>query len=200
MGCSLNLDATQKSFGVPTQDNLNFRGRQRRRRRTMLRSQCARIAYADLRANCISWGSFWPSCDTTTAQLDSTPYVRYLNDLPCAINLPRRANSNVQRNRVTDFASAAGVLPPVPSGYWRQAGQAPSTLLAFFFNSEFPMLRVANAGAGRAFLGRLVTGAGGHECAESSIALVVRSTSSVPIRTPIFGLWMWMWKSLSTGP
>jgi serine/threonine protein phosphatase PrpC len=47
----------------------------------------------------------------------------------------------------------------------RQAGQAPSTLLAFF-DSESRMLRIANAGAGRAFLGRRVTGAGGHECRE----------------------------------
>jgi hypothetical protein len=45
----------------------------------------------------------------------------------------------------------------------RQAGQAPSTLLAFF-DSESRMLRIANADAGRAFLGRRVTGAGGHEC------------------------------------
>lgn len=169
-------------------------------------------------------------------------------------DLPQRANSNIQRNRVTDFA--VGVLP-VPTGYWsifalisadnsesefatpvtgfthwhgtalswmrrnivpavagsladvhnddplrsppskahidealrqalarldndlrtttdaravpwttrQAAGQAPSTLLAFF-DSESRMLRIANAGAGRAFLGRRVTGAGGHECRE----------------------------------
>ena len=47
----------------------------------------------------------------------------------------------------------------------RQAGQAPSTLLAFL-DSESRMLRIANAGAGRAFLGRRVTGVGGHECRE----------------------------------
>jgi serine/threonine protein phosphatase PrpC len=47
----------------------------------------------------------------------------------------------------------------------RQAGQAPSTLLAFF-DSESRMLRIANAGAGRAFLGRRVAGAGAHECRE----------------------------------
>jgi hypothetical protein len=47
----------------------------------------------------------------------------------------------------------------------RQAGQAPSTLLAFF-DSESRMLHIANTGAGRAFLGRRVTGAGGHECRE----------------------------------
>ena len=171
-------------------------------------------------------------------------------------DLPARANSNSQRNRVADFA--AGVLP-IPAGYWsifalisadnsesgsvtgfahwhrdgtavlswmrrnivpavagsladvynedplrfpppeaahidealrqaltrldndartttdartvpapwttRQAGQAPSTLLAFF-DSESRKLRIANAGAGRAFFGRRVAGAGGHECRE----------------------------------
>ncbi|KAF8496863.1 hypothetical protein F5888DRAFT_370828 [Russula emetica] len=42
----------------------------------------------------------------------------------------------------------------------------PSTLLAFF-DSESHMLGIADAGAGRAFLGRRrVTGAGGHECRE----------------------------------
>ena len=42
-----------------------------------------------------------------------------------------------------------------------------STLLAFF-DSESRVLRIvhAGAGAGRAFLGRRVTGAGGHECRE----------------------------------
>jgi hypothetical protein len=55
----------------------------------------------------------------------------------------------------------------------RQAGgpvsssspSSPSTLLAFF-NSEPCVLRVANAGAGRAFLGRRVGSAGHHECRE----------------------------------
>ena len=41
----------------------------------------------------------------------------------------------------------------------------PSTLLAFF-DSESRVLRVANAGAGRAFLGRCVGSAGHHECRE----------------------------------
>src|SRR6266852_4374652 len=53
----------------------------------------------------------------------------------------------------------------VPWTTARQVDHAPSTLLAFF-DSESRVLRIANAGAGRAFLGRRVTGAGGHECRE----------------------------------
>ncbi|KAI0277741.1 hypothetical protein BGY98DRAFT_977858 [Russula aff. rugulosa BPL654] len=53
----------------------------------------------------------------------------------------------------------------------RQAGQAPSTLLAFF-DSESRMLRIANAGAGRAFLAvcrELTTSSsGGAQCSVNS--------------------------------
>lgn len=46
----------------------------------------------------------------------------------------------------------------------RHTSQAPSTLLAFF-DSDSHMLRIANTGAGRAFLGRRAAG-GGHKCRE----------------------------------
>jgi serine/threonine protein phosphatase PrpC len=46
----------------------------------------------------------------------------------------------------------------------RDAGRA-LALLAFFFDSESRVLRVANTGAGRAFLGRRVSGAN-YECTE----------------------------------
>ena len=48
----------------------------------------------------------------------------------------------------------------------RHTSQAPSTLLAFF-DSDSHMLRIANTGAGRAFLGRRAAGSG-HECRELS--------------------------------
>ena len=53
----------------------------------------------------------------------------------------------------------------VPLTTWQQAGRVLSMLLEFF-DSESRMLRIANAGAGRTFLGRRATGAGGHECRE----------------------------------
>jgi hypothetical protein len=68
----------------------------------------------------------------------------------------------------SDIDARTGDLP-----WARQAGgpasssspSSPSTLLAFF-DSESRVLRVANAGAGRAFLGRRVGSAGHHECRE----------------------------------
>ena len=64
-------------------------------------------------------------------------------------------------------ATTASDARTVPLTTWQQTGQVPSTLLAFF-DSESRMLRIANAGAGRAFLGRRATGTGGggHECRE----------------------------------
>jgi hypothetical protein len=263
VGCSLsqlNLDINQESFATPTQDN------SRGRRRNVRDDPNAYVRNPRTYMRTVFPGDHTGIERYDTAQLDSTPYVRSFYDYPilAPYDPPQRADSNVQRNRVTDFA--AGVLP-VPSGYWsifalisadnsesesesarpvsdfahrhglgtalswmrrnivpavagsladvyndnplqfppskahidgalrqalalldgdlrttttttttdartvplttRQAGQAPSTLLAFF-DSESRMLRIANAGAGRAFLGRRVTGAGGggHECRE----------------------------------
>jgi hypothetical protein len=60
-----------------------------------------------------------------------------------------------------------------PATHWntRHASQATSqplsTTLLAFFDSKSHTLHIANAGAGRAFLGRRVTGSGGgHECRE----------------------------------
>jgi serine/threonine protein phosphatase PrpC len=61
-------------------------------------------------------------------------------------------------DRLDDDARAAPWITPHTS-------QAPSTLLAFF-DSESRMLHIANASAGRAFLGRRVTGIGGYKCQE----------------------------------
>ncbi len=55
----------------------------------------------------------------------------------------------------------------VVPGTTRKAGQTPSTLLAFF-DSESRVLRIANTGTGRAFLGRRVTSGGGYESRELS--------------------------------
>jgi hypothetical protein len=70
-------------------------------------------------------------------------------------------DGDVNADALTGSTSLARQVSPEPSS-------SPSTLLAFF-DSESRVLRVANAGAGRAFLGRSVGGSGSkkrYECRE----------------------------------
>ena len=73
-------------------------------------------------------------------------------------------DDDVRSMTTTDTRLAA----PWVTRYANQATNQPlSTTLLAFFDSESHMLHIANAGAGRAFLGRRVTGGGGgHECRE----------------------------------
>lgn len=88
VGCSLsqlNLDATRESLVAPTQDN--SRGRRQhvlggdpnvyvRNPRTYMMRTSERTVFP---------GDHSGIARYDTAQLDSTPYVRYFYDLPCAI-------------------------------------------------------------------------------------------------------------------
>jgi hypothetical protein len=91
------------------------------------------------------------------------------NDYPSRLSSPKADVDEALRQALAHLDDDARTTTDtrVVPGTIRKAGQTPSTLLAFF-DSDSRVLRIANMGTGRAFLGRRVTSGGGYECRELS--------------------------------